>query len=378
MQSGRALPFAPHAGDGPVPALHPPRAGCYHAPMTLFALATLLPLGLVALGAVAGGPWALLALLAMTLLTATLDRLARAVPATGSNSGPATGPDAEFPGGDALLAAVALGQIVVVVLATRALAGEALGPWGKGALFAALGLWAGQVGNAAAHELIHRPSRALRRLGVAAYASVLFGHHASAHPLVHHVHGATRQDPATARLGEPFWRYAPRAWRGSFRKGLRAETERGRRANRPAWRHPYLGYGLLSLLALAASALVGGAAGVLWHLALAALAQGQLLLSDYVQHYGLLRAPRPDGRPEPMGPRHSWNSPHPASSAMLLNVPRHSDHHVSPLRPFPALRLPAEAPTLPRSLPAMACLALVPPLWHRVMDPRAREWLARP
>lgn len=338
--------------------------------MLAFAAATLLPLPLLALGALWGGPWALAALLWLTGLAAALDALAREVPGAE--------PGAEFPGTDALCVAVALGQILVMALGVRALAGDGLGTGAKAALFAALALYAGQVGNAVAHELIHRPSRWLRRLGVLLYATVLFGHHASAHPLVHHVHVATRRDPSTARLGEPFWRFAGRAWRGSFRKGLRAESARLSRAGRPAWRHPYLAYGALTLAALAASASLGGWRGVAWHAALAVLAAGQLLQSDYVQHYGLRRRLRPDGRPEPVGPRHSWNSPHPASSALLLNAPRHSDHHAHPARAYPTLRLPSEgaAPRLPRSLPVMAAIALVPPLWRRLMDPRARRWLA--
>ena len=115
---------------------------------------------------------------------------------------------------------------------------------------------------------------------------------------------------------------------------------------------------------------------MLAHIALAGFAQSQLLLSDYVQHYGLSRKVGPDGRPEPVGPAHSWNAPHWMTGHMMLNAPRHSDHHAHPSRPYPALALaaPGAVPTLPRSLPAMACLALVPPLWRRVMDPRAAQW----
>ena len=57
---------------------------------------------------------------------------------------------------------------------------------------------------------------------------------------------------------------------------------------------------------------------------------------------------------------------------MMLNAPRHADHHVHPARPYPELRLSPDgrAPLLPYSLPVMATLALVPPLWHKVMDKR--------
>jgi len=337
-------------------------------PMLFFTIATLAPVALIAAGAVLGAPWVWLALLWMTVLTATLDALVRRVlPATAGE---------EFPAANALSVAIALAQLALVALAVRGLAGGALTGWEKLALFLSAGLFLGQVGNANAHELIHRGARILRGLGVAAYVSVLFGHHASAHVLVHHVRAATPGDPNSARAGEGLWRFLPRAWAGSFREGLRAETARRRRAGRPVLTHPYVIYlaGALATVALAAA--IGGWRGVLWLLALAGYAQLQILMADYVQHYGLTRALRDNGRPEPVAMRHSWNSAHPASSALMLNAPRHSDHHAHPMRPYPALTLPGEAPLLPHSLPVMAVIALVPPLWRRVMDPRVRRWQA--
>lgn len=336
-------------------------------PMVAFSAATLVPLPLIAAGSMAGGAWVWAALAWMTALTATIDSLV-------ARSLPTADPDREFPAADGLSVLLALGQLVLLALTVRALAGAELTAAEKVGLFAAMGLFAGQVGNANAHELIHRGSRLLHGLGVAAYVSVLFGHHASAHVLVHHVRVATRADPSSARRGESLYRFMGRAWRGSFREGFRAESARLARVGRPAWRHPYSGYLGGAALMLGLAALIGGPAGLAWSLGLAFFAQAQLLMSDYVQHYGLTRALRPDGRPEPVAARHSWNSPHPMSSALMLNAPRHSDHHGHPARPYPALRLPPDAPMLPRSLPVMACLALVPPLWRRVMDPRAAAW----
>ena len=74
-------------------------------------------------------------------------------------------------------------------------------------------------------------------------------------------------------------------------------------------------------------------------LVLAVYAQLQILLADYVQHYGLRRQTGADGRPEPVGDGHSWNTPHWFSSALMVNAPRHSDHHLHPTRPYPGLRL---------------------------------------
>lgn len=61
---------------------------------------------------------------------------------------------------------------------------------------------------------------------------------------------------------------------------------------------------------------------------------------------------------------------------MLINLQRHSDHHVRPDRRYPLLQNhPAErAPQLPLGYPAMTFLAMIPPLWRRVMNPRVRAW----
>ena len=227
----------------------------------------------------------------------------------------------------------------------------------------------GQVGNSNAHELVHRSNRSLRRLGRLVYRSHIFGHHGSAHLLVHHVSVATPADPNTARAGESFYRFAPRAWIGSFRKGFRAESARRARRGDGIWRHPYFG-DLVATLALVLGALAyGGPAALAAFFALSAYATVQLLMSDYVQHYGLTRGLQEGGSPEPVGPQHSWDSPHWFTSGLMLNAPRHSDHHLNPQKPYPALEL-TSAPRLPYSLPIMATLALMPRLWRRVMDPR--------
>ena len=82
-----------------------------------------------------------------------------------------------------------------------------------------------------------------------------------------------------------------------------------------------------------------------------------------------------NGKLEAVGARHSWNTPHRFSGAMILNAPRHSDHHTHPSRNYPSLHLlEADMPMLPYSLPMMAVIALMPPLWRRVMDLRVETW----
>lgn len=338
-------------------------------PLVAFALAALFPVPLLALGVAQGGAWLWAAFLYMGVLTLLLDQL---VPLTTG-----TAEDGEFPAADALLIAVGLAALLVLPLATWAIAGESgLTAGQKVLVFFASGFWLGQVAHPAAHELIHRPKRPLFRLGAAVYAALLFGQHASAHRLVHHRAVATQDDPNTAREGESFYRFARRAWIGSYREGARAES--ALRSGRPGL-HPYAGYLAVSATALGLATLIAGVPGLLAWTGLALHAQSQILLSDYVQHYGLTRRPLRGGKVEPVGLAHSWNTAHWFSSALMLNAPRHSDHHVHPARAFPALRLPDEAPRLPWPLPLACMIALAPRLWRRRMAPHlARLRKSRP
>ncbi len=342
--------------------------------MVRFAIASLSPAATLAAACLWGGPWPWVALAHVTLVVTLLDRLDWIAP-------PARDDAASRRWALRLNLGLGLVHLGLLALGVWSLArgpDPGLAPWLATAL--ALGLYLGQVGNSNAHELIHSTPPRARRLGKAVYTALLFGHHASAHPRVHHVHVASDGDPNSARRGEGFYRFWIRAWIGSFRAGLRAETlARARMAPPPSpLSHPYLAYCGGAVLVLALAFAIAGGAGCLVLIGLAGHAQMQLLLADYVQHYGLRRVTLADGRLQRAGPQHAWNAPHWYSAAMMLNAPRHSDHHLHPARRFPALRLdPETMPVWPHSMPVMATLALFPTLWRRVMDRRAAQWQAR-
>ena len=156
-------------------------------------------------------------------------------------------------------------------------------------IFIGGGLWFGQVSNSNAHEMIHRASRGPRRMGIAIYCSLLFRHHASAHPKVHHVQATTDRDPNSARSGEGFYRFLMLAWLGGFQEGLTAENIARAGAKQVLLRgsYPYVGYLTGGILTVLVSLITGDFAGLCALLAIAAYAQIQLFLSDYVQHNGL-------------------------------------------------------------------------------------------
>ena len=344
-----------------------------HAPPALaFAAFGAAPAIALIAGAIWGGWLIWAALIWVALASPAADTvLARAFP-----DAPQT---RVFTGTQAGLAILGACHFALMAVTLWALVHGGMGTAQRIALFLGTGMYLGQISNAAAHEMIHSSSRWLFRTGAAIYVSLLFGHHVSAHRLVHHHHVATDRDPNSAPLGDSFWRFFPRAWAGSFRAGLAAE--RGLTARKRGRVNPYLAWVGGGITCAVAVTGVFGPRGLADYLGLCLYAQMQLMLSDYVQHYGLRRAALPDGRVEPVGPRHSWDSPHPLSSLTLVNAPRHSDHHAHPARAYPALRLnraQAPRPMLPYPLSVMAAIALVPPLWRRVMDRRVARMMTPP
>jgi alkane 1-monooxygenase len=113
-----------------------------------------------------------------------------------------------------------------------------------------------------------------------------------------------------------------------------------------------------------------GARALAAYLVVAVLAFCLLEVVNYIEHYGLRRGTDARGRLEPVRARHSWNSDHRASRALLFELPRHADHHMNANRPYQTLQSVSGAPQLPAGYPAMVLLALLPPLWFRVMDKR--------
>ena len=98
---------------------------------------------------------------------------------------------------------------------------------------------------------------------------------------------------------------------------------------------------------------------------------------NYVEHYGLHRRRLPDGRYERVAPHHSWNASQRVTNWYLFNLQRHSDHHYKASRPWWALRHYDDVPQLPFGYATAFLVALVPPLWRRIMDPRVLAWRAR-
>jgi alkane 1-monooxygenase len=234
------------------------------------------------------------------------------------------------------------------------------------------GLVGGILAINTAHELIHKDGRLERVAGGLLLTSVGYHGFKVEHLRGHHVHVATPEDASSARLGQSLWNFLPRAlWRNT-RSAWALEAARLRGLGR-AWfspRNELLWWTALWLLGACAFYAWLGPRGLLFFLAQGLFAAGALEIINYVEHYGLQRARGADGRYERTTHRHSWNSDYSLSNLMLFQLQRHSDHHAFPKRRYAILRHQPEAPQLPGGYSAMFVLALCPPLWRRVIDPR--------
>jgi alkane 1-monooxygenase len=198
---------------------------------------------------------------------------------------------------------------------------------------------------------------------------------------VHHRHVGTPRDPVPARYNEGFHRFFFRVLRQCPPSAFRAEAGMLARKGLGWWHssNPFWLYAVLQLAMLALALALGGWTGVGLFAVQALSAIWQLELTNYIEHYGLTRKYLGDGKYERVLPRHSWNADHRASNWLLINLQRHSDHHYKPDRRFPLLQTYGEdeAPQLPFGYPLMTFVALVPPVWRRVMNPRVRAWRRR-
>lgn len=245
-------------------------------------------------------------------------------------------------------------------------------------LFFGIGIITGTVGINYSHELMHQKSRVERWLADLLLASVLYSHFRSEHLRVHHLYVGTSRDPVTARYNEGFHRFFPRVLRQCPASALKAEAAMLARRGMPWWHgsNPFWRYGVLQAAMLGLAYGVGGGLGLGLFVYQAAVAIWQLEAVNYVEHYGLTRKHLGNGKYEHVRPHHSWNAAHTASNWLLINLQRHSDHHYKPDRRFPLLQTysEAEAPQLPLGYPLMVFVAMNPPVWRRIMNPRVRAW----
>nr|UYP39512.1 alkane-1 monooxygenase [Pseudomonas oleovorans] len=236
----------------------------------------------------------------------------------------------------------------------------------------------GAIGITVSHELIHKDAALEQNAGGLLLAAVCYAGFKVEHVRGHHVHVSTPEDASSSRFGQSLYAFLPHAYKHNFLNAWRLEAERLQRRDLPAlhWRNELIWWYAISALLLLGFSLAFGWLGALFFLGQALMAFTLLEIVNYVEHYGLHRRKLDNGRYERTTPHHSWNSNFLLTNLFLFHLQRHSDHHAYAKRRYQVLRHFDDSPQLPNGYAGMIVLALFPPLWRAIMDPKVRAYYA--
>ena len=239
----------------------------------------------------------------------------------------------------------------------------------KVGMMTAFGISCGVLGINAAHELGHRLTKHEQFMSKILLTTTLYMHFFIEHNRGHHQHVSTDEDPASAKFGENLYAFYVRSVRDSWLSAWQIEKKRLAKAHQNFWsvHNEMLVYQIIQIALLVIIAVFFNLETLFWFINAAIM--GFLLLEtvNYIEHYGLRRQKITDKQYEPVLPIHSWNSNHALGRILLLELTRHSDHHYKATRKYQVLRHFDNSPQMPAGYPAMMLLALVPPLWFKVM-----------
>ena len=229
----------------------------------------------------------------------------------------------------------------------------------------------GSIGVTAAHELVHKTDTLSKVLGRLGLANLCYLHFEINHIQGHHVYFGTDKDESTSWRGESLYsfviRTVPRCFRLSWNLEVKRLVNRGKRI--VSTRNLMLLFLVFQLSYLAALWMLAGRASLLLFVGQAAIAVFMLEAVAYVKHYGLYREKMADGKYGAGSAVHSWDTYYRFSNYLEFQLQRHADHHAAPRKPHEELQFSNSAPRLPAGYPVMISIAMIPPLWRRLMDP---------
>jgi hypothetical protein len=234
------------------------------------------------------------------------------------------------------------------------------------------GLMIGMIGTITAHELTHRTwdpiSMFIGRWLLAFSFDTIF---AIEHVYGHHRYVSTKEDPATAPRGRNVYVHIVASTIKGNISAWNIEAKRLKRAGQGlfSWHNAVIRGHSMSLLLVAAAYAIGGWAGAGFFVACALWGKSLLEIVNYMEHYGMVRDPE-----APVQPRHSWNTNKRISSWAMFNLTRHSHHHAQGEVPYQDLKPFPDAPMMINGYLTTIMVAMLPPLWHKLMTPKVLAW----
>lgn len=245
-------------------------------------------------------------------------------------------------------------------------------PWHLVVAVFFVGLMISTVGTVTGHELVHRTwNKTSVTIGRWLLAFSFDANFSVEHVYGHHKHVATQADPATAPRGRNVYKHIILSTVGGNISAWKIEKLRlSRKKQRLFSVHNTClrGFAMSAVLLLAAF-LLAGSGGLVFFIACGLWAKVMLEMTNYMEHYGLVRAE--NTRVEP---RHSWNTNKRISSWAMFNLSRHSHHHAQGQLPFHKLKPYPDAPEMFSGYLATLLVTLLPPLWYKLMAPRLAYW----
>ena len=228
------------------------------------------------------------------------------------------------------------------------------------------------IGINTAHELGHKNTWIEKLLAKIVLAVPAYGHFTVEHNNGHHIQVATPNDPASSRMGESIYKFALREIPSTFTRAWQLEEKNLKKLGKSSWsfENQILQSYFISLVFQGSLVFIFGIEIVIFLIIHNVWAWFQLTSANYIEHYGLLREKKANGRYERCKPHHSWNTNYVLSNIVLFHLERHSDHHAYPARRYQSLRNFNNIPELPNGYFGMYLCAYFPWIWFKVMDHR--------
>jgi NAD(P)H-flavin reductase/ferredoxin len=234
------------------------------------------------------------------------------------------------------------------------------------------GLMIGTIGTIPAHELTHRTwdpvSMLIGRWLLAFSFDTVFS---IEHVYGHHRYVSTEEDPATAPRGRNVYFHIVAS---TIKGNISAWNIEHKRLTRKgmrlfSWHNAVIRGHLMSLLLVAAAWVAGGWQAAVYFTLFGLWGKSLLEIVNYMEHYGMVRNPQ-----VPVQPRHSWNTNKRISSWTMFNLTRHSHHHAQGEVPYQDLKPFPDAPMMINGYLTTIVVAMIPPLWHKLMIPKVLAW----
>lgn len=239
-------------------------------------------------------------------------------------------------------------------------------------LMFSVGIVLGVNGINVGHELGHRQATNERFIGKALLLPSLYMHFYIEHNFGHHLHAATKEDPATARYNQSVYSFWFTSTIRQYFSAWKIQNKLLKNSNQSflSLKNDMLWYLVIEAIYLLVIFQIFGIFGLLFSFLAAIVGFTLLETVNYIEHYGLLRLKTESGRYERVKEIHSWNSNHVIGRIVLYELTRHSDHHYKSSKKYQILDCHEESPQMPFGYPTSMVMSLFPPLWFKVMNKR--------